>query len=288
MLRIAFPSRRLALPLLFSALALVVASKSARAAFIETSFGGTSPASILPFVDMFRTAIGGVNNGNNGGPLASGRREINWDGGGSTTASPAGVPFNGFANNRGAIFNTPGTAFLQTPLDATEFVSIDPSYQTNFATFSDLRIFTPINSNITDVTFAIPGSNGLTPATVTAFGAVFSDVDVAGATKIEFYDVSNALLDAFEVPVGGVTTAGATLSFLGARSDSGQQIARVRIVTGNQALDLPDSNGNPVDVVVMDDFIYSEPAEAIPEPGSASLALITLLGGAGWVRRRSA
>ena len=40
-------------------------------------------------VDAFRTALGDPNNGNNPGPLASGRREINWDGGGNNfTTSP--------------------------------------------------------------------------------------------------------------------------------------------------------------------------------------------------------
>ena len=43
---------------------------------------GPNVESIQSSVDGFRTALGGPNNGNAPGPLASGRREINWDGGG--------------------------------------------------------------------------------------------------------------------------------------------------------------------------------------------------------------
>ena len=47
----------------------------------------------------------------------------------------------------------------------------------------------------------------------------------------------------------------------------------MRITTGNSALGPADSNGNPTDVVAMDDFIYSEPT-AIPEPSSLALAAL--------------
>ena len=51
------------------------------------SFAGAGPivfsdfGAILDTVDAFRSAIGGVNNGNAPGPFPTGRREINWDGG---------------------------------------------------------------------------------------------------------------------------------------------------------------------------------------------------------------
>ena len=52
--------------------------------FTLFSVGGNSdPGSIQPEVDAFRAALGEPNNGNAAGPLASGRREINWDGGGA-------------------------------------------------------------------------------------------------------------------------------------------------------------------------------------------------------------
>jgi hypothetical protein len=269
----------LALPLTLVA----IVAAPARGAFNVFSVGGTSLASsIQPTVDSFRAAIGGANNGNAAGPIVGGRREINWDGGGATTSSFASGTLSAFTNTRGATFVNPSLApnsgLLQTPLDDAALTGIQASYQTTFGTFSPLRIFTPIGANITEVTFSLPGSGGATPATVSAFGAVFSDVDLANTTTIEFFDLANASLALLNVPQGtpGVAPS-ATLSFVGGVANAGEQIASIVITTGNQALGAPDSNGNPVDVVVMDDFIYAEPV-AVPEPAAAALAALGLVG----------
>ena len=279
-------ARRL-LSLNLAAACVAAFAPAARAAFTTFSVGGTTlPSSISPTIDNFRAAIGGVNNGNAAGPLGSGRREINWDGGGALVASVGGTPLTGFTNTRGGTMSTAGTGFLQTPLADVALTGIQASYATTFATFSDLRIFTPTGSNVTDVTFSIPGTGGATQATVSAFGAVFSDVDLANTTTIEFFDLSNALLQLFNVPQGMPGAAPtATLSFVGAVANAGEQIARVRITTGNQALGAADSNGNPVDVVVMDDFIYAEPV-GIPEPAGATLAIAALIAASQRRRRR--
>src|SRR5262245_42040950 len=57
---------------------------------------GPTAASIQGTVDAFRAALGDPNNANNPGPLTSGRREINWDGGGSDTTTDPVTPFNVF------------------------------------------------------------------------------------------------------------------------------------------------------------------------------------------------
>jgi hypothetical protein len=120
---------------------------------------GADASAIQASVDAFRTALGNPNNGNAPGPLPSGRREINWDGGGvTTTISP--TPFNGFQNIRGALFTTSGTGFVQAPP-------------------SGARLFSPTGSTLTNVTFFVPGTGGGTAATVGGFGAVFSDVDAS-------------------------------------------------------------------------------------------------------------
>ena len=75
---------------------------------------GPNPASIRA-VDQFRAALGGINNANAPGPLGGGRREINWDGGGSTATSPGATPFDVFLNNRGNRSTTPGTGFVRAP-----------------------------------------------------------------------------------------------------------------------------------------------------------------------------
>jgi hypothetical protein len=240
------------------------------AGFLTFSAGGDdTPASIQPTVDQFRTALGVPNNGNAPGPLPDGRREINWDGGGVNVIASAPTPFAGFQNIRGALLATPGTGFAQVPADQVDDLFGNPSYGNQFGTFSPLRLFTPIGSNITDVTFFVPGS--LHPATVAGFGAVFTDVDLGDTTRLVFFGVSNQLL--FSQFVAPGEDANASLSFLGALADAGERIGRVRITTGNSA-------GGPTqnaftDVVLMDDFLYSEP-HAIPEPAVLALLAVGL------------
>lgn len=238
-------------------------STQAAAAPITFEVGGSSdPSSIQGTVDAFRAALGSPNNGNAPGPLAGGRREINWDGGGISTTTTSPTPFDGFLNTRGARFATSGSGFTQ----ATPGGFGNPTYATTFSAFSAQRLFAPVGSNVTDVLFFLPGGNGATPAFVTGFGAVFTDVDLAGITTISFFDDEDTLLYSNSVEVG--TVADGSLSFLGVIFNAGERIARVRITTGNSALGPNDGGG--IDVVAMDDFLYSEPA-AVPEPSALSL-----------------
>ncbi len=256
------------------------------ASFIVESIGGdTLTASIQATVDAFRADLGNPINGNAPGPLSSGRREINWDGGGVATTQ-SGTPFTGFGNNRGAVFTTAGTGFVQAPppsgLDT--FFS-NPTYATIFSTFSSPRLFTPIGSNITDVSFFVPGTNTTIPATVSGFGAVFTDVDGGSSTRIQFFDIANNEL--FNQNVLPGTVSDGSLSFLGATANAGERIFRVRITSGNTALGPNDNPVGGVDIVAMDDFLYAEP-QAIPEPSSLLLLGSGLAGlrGVGGRRRR--
>src|SRR6476620_3093984 len=92
---------------------------SSEAAPVLFQAAGPNSASIQATVDLFRAALGTPNNANAPGPLSSGRREINWDGGGATSTAVAGPSFNGFQTTRGALFTTPGTGFAQSPLVET-------------------------------------------------------------------------------------------------------------------------------------------------------------------------
>src|SRR6266545_1313452 len=233
---------------------------------------GPNVASIQSSVDAFRAALGEPNNANNPGPLATGRREINWDGGGGVDATTAPVtPFNHFLNARGAQFTTPGTGLSQAPPSggpqgglATLFNN--PTYGTIFSTFSLPRLFTPVGSNITDALFFVPDTNGGVPATVRGFGAVFTDVDQpdgsgpgkkhgnrGASTLIEYFGADGDLLFSSFVPAA---PGDAGLSFFGIVFDDAR-IARVRITSGNVAPG-PDDGGKH-DVVMMDDFLYGEP-----------------------------
>jgi hypothetical protein len=133
---------------------------------------------------------------------------------------------------------------------------VNATYAAEFSTFSPTKIFSPIGSNVMDVEFQIAGQP--TPALVTGFGAVFSDVDVAAATTIEFFDVNGQSLATISAPVR--SDAGG-LSFVGARF-SEAVVARVRITLGTGVLGAATNDvsaGGPVDVVVADNFIYGEP-----------------------------
>lgn len=236
------------------------------------SAAGPTAAELAAAIAAFREQIGGVNNGvsTNGGPtFTTGRREINWD----AAALPADMPPDFFndRSKRGALFWTPGSGFRvsgNSPDAATRlFGDLNPEYPTQFNTNSPHRLFAALGSSITEAQFFVP-SRPSTPATVTAFGAVFTDVEVAGATRLEYFDASGALLATVPVPVSG----NGGLSFAGRVFTGGERIARVRITTGNVPPGAGTVEDQVRDVVVMDDFIYSEPQEAPPPPGVVSAA----------------
>ena len=228
---------------------------------------GPDAESIQSTVDAFRAALGEPNNGNEPGPIAAGRREINWDGGGGVdTTTPPVTPFDVFLDARGAQFSTPGTGLTQAPPSGgveggLAMLFNNPSYATTFGTFSPLRLFSPVDSNLTVARFFIPGSNGGTPANVSGFGAVFTDVDrLAGVlpttrrpTQIAFFDEEGRRLIRLTVPG---SAGDASLSFLGVVFDEAR-IATVRITTGSVPPGPDDDLQH--DIVVMDDFIYGEP-----------------------------
>jgi len=241
---------------------------SVREARAQQVFQGAGPtaASIQGVVDAYRAALGEPNNGS-GPAAAAGRREINWDGGGSTNTTAPVTPFTVFVTapvDRGGLFTTPGTGLSQAPPSggtqgglATLFDN--PTYATIFQPFSAPRLFTPVGSRITDGFFFVPGTAAGTPAVVTGFGAVFADVDKPNGTKggghsttIDYFDVNGKLLFSGGVPS---SPGDASLSFFGIVFDD-PVIASVRIRIGDVR---PGADDGPQDIVMMDDFLYGEP-----------------------------
>jgi len=207
-------------------------------------------------VDAFRAALGEPSNGGTAGEQPAGRREISWDGAGAN-------PFNNkndfpaaFFNTNvksGAVFTTPGTGFRN---DSLKFSELNAEYATEFSAFSPTKIFSPIGSNVMDVLFQVAGQPS--PAEVTGFGVVFTDVDVAGKTTVEFFDRNGLSLALIQAPV---RSNAAGLSFAGAKFNTAI-VARVRITLGTGALGANVNDvtaAGAVDVVAVDNFVYGEP-----------------------------
>lgn len=272
----------------FFAVGMAVAASAtfSHASLVTFSATGANGAAIQPTVDSFRSALGTLNP-NSAGSFGTGRREINWDGVPDNFSAPNLLPANFFNVNspRGVVFSTPGTGFQLSASTSSgtpvEFGHINPTYSNTFAAFSPQRLFTALGSNVIDVNFFVPGSAN--PAFTTGFGAVFTDVDFANTTSIHFFDLADTSIGTLFAPAGAGSE---TFSFIGGLFNAGEQVGRVRIVSGNAALG-PNESAN-TDLVVMDDFIYAEPravAAAVPEPTSLGLLLLGLLLGGRLVRR---
>src|SRR5688572_15863652 len=207
----------------------------------------TGAGDITAVVEEYRALLG-TDNGGEPGAKSDGRREINWDGVPDEFSAPNGYPVDFFnapeaPRARGIVFSTPGTglqvsADLENPTGTPpRFSDINPTYADAFKTFSAERLFSPLGSNIVDLTFFVPGTN--TPALVRGFGAVYTDVDT-DHTAFEYFDREGNSLGAHGVPI-----AGNGLSFLGV--DFGLPIvARVRVEYGTVALGPNDDLANDV------------------------------------------
>jgi hypothetical protein len=276
----------LGFPLLMALVPVCEAAQSENPGFVApTVFQASGPtaSSIQSTIDAFRAELGEPNNANNPSQ-PTGRREINWDPDvpgtfppgqepdevwqiRHTTTRPV-TPLNDFLNTRGVQFTTPGEGLSQGPpasgpQGGLAVLFNNLTYGPIFSTFSPSRLFTPVGSNITEVLFFVPGTNGATPATVRGFGAVFTDVDQpdgsgnrGASTLITYFGVDNKVLFSSSVPA---SPGDGGLSFIGIVFDDAR-IRRVRIKTGDVAPGPNDDGTN--DIVVMDDFIHAEPVES--------------------------
>ena len=256
-----------------------------QAGFIVFEAAGDA-AAITPTRDAFRAAVGGGAAAGSNGSFGGLRREINWDGVPAASSDPNSLPANFFntTSPRGVVFSTPGTGFLVSS-NAGGATPALFGFPNDFQAFSAQKLFTATNSSVTDVNFFLPGTN--IPATTSAFGLIFVDAEVANFTKIEFFDGNNNSIFARDALLSG----NQGLSFLGGVANAGERISRVRITSGINTVVSNGVLGNPNDdVVVMDDFLYAEPAAtAVPEPASIGLSVLGLaLIGAFFPRRLSA
>ncbi|MCB0352843.1 MAG: hypothetical protein KDD64_04935 [Bdellovibrionales bacterium] len=227
-------------------------------------------AGIQATVDAFRNDLGNPNNGNAVGSQTSGRRQVTWDGGDSSSA-PAIMPgdfFNAVAPRGIIIRGENGRGQFQMSADGVgnnptstpeQFGHINATYPTAFSTFSSPRLFSGLNSNILEIDFVVSGTSDR--ATVSGFGAVFTDVDIANSSRIEFFDANGSLLLERSILA---SPGNESLSFLGVSFDKAE-LAHVRMTLGNGVLGINDiTQGSTTDIVVVDDFIYGEPVIVAP------------------------
>lgn len=214
-----------------------------------------SSGAIEADVDAFRALLGDPNNGVAPGPLGSGRREINWDGVPAAVTNVPNFPLDFF------LVNSPrglGYDAIDPGLEVSDqrFADINPTYAAEFTPFSGQKLFSPIGSNVSAVTFVLP--SGSVKAPVRGFGVVFSDVDVAGSSGIILIGEDGSSLGRILAPV---RSDGRGASFVGVVFRN-PVISRVVIITGNGALSPTEkdvSQGGLHDLVVMDDILYGEP-----------------------------
>lgn len=238
------------------------------ATIFETT--GYDPDAVRGTIDEYRAALGQLNAFapfNN----RDGRRQINWDAAPDRISAPNSFPGDFFNADvepraRGIEFTTPGSDFQLSATEASgagiEFDNINPTYSSNFQTFSPERLFTPIGSNIVRADFFNPASQ-TEMALTDGFGAVFTDVDLEGETLIEYFGRTGELILSQVVQAAPGDEG---ISFTGVKFEQ-NCVAYVRLTNGTAALgekvnDHPNRDENPVDLVVMDDFIYGEPTAA--------------------------
>ncbi|MEM7129812.1 MAG: hypothetical protein AAF702_25995 [Chloroflexota bacterium] len=228
---------------------------------------GSNPDEIRDGVNAYRDALGDLNAPAPFNNL-DGRRQINWDAAPDSISAPNDFPgnfFNAdvFPRARGIAFKTDGTGFELSATDASgegvEFDNINSNYSSIFQTYSPERLFTAIGSNVVEANFYNPAQQ-TSRALTDGFGAVFTDVDLEGKTTIGYYDIDGKLL----YKQGIQPKAGNEgLSFAGVKFNS-NCVSFVKLTNGTAALgadvnDDPENTENPIDLVVMDDFIYGEP-----------------------------
>jgi hypothetical protein len=205
-----------------------------------------------------RTLLGATLNTAPG--AVGGRREINWDAVPPSFTNAGNFPLDFFGSFDPALANGRKRGFVllggaNFRVDSTDFTDLDASFANQFDAFSPKRLFAYTTNVVTQAVFKIPGSN--TDASVKGFGVIFSDVDNDRSTYIEYFNGEKSL----GVYYAPVRAAGSGFSLLGVFFPD-ERITKVKITVGNATLasgakDVSD--GGTADLVVMDDFLYTEP-----------------------------
>jgi hypothetical protein len=215
----------------------------------------TATGDINAKLTEFRQLLGDQLNTTPG--ATGGRREINWDGVPDDLLNKK-LPENFFnptapgspaANQRGLTYSAVGSF----QVSKTNFAEVNAGASNQFSSFSGDKSFANVSSKLWDVEFEVPGFTD--PAKTKGFGIVFADVDLPQSTSLEFFN-GDKNLGKFFVPAKN----GSNFSFLGVHFKN-EFITRIRVAHDGQLDNGQNdiSNSGPVDLVVMDNFLYSEP-----------------------------
>jgi hypothetical protein len=211
---------------------------------------------ITETLSEFKAALGNLNTAPG---AVGGRREINWDGvseefvnkplpndffntpGGSVSAS----------RQRGLVYST-GTFQVSN----NHFADVNAAAAPELIAFSGDKAFANVSSKMWDIGFEMAGQTAA--ASVKGFGLVFSDVDVENSTSLEFFNGDQSLGSYF-APVPDAATK---FSFLGVYFPD-HTVTRIRVahqgILSSGEKDI--TQGGTHDLIILDDFIYSEPVK---------------------------
>ncbi len=209
-------------------------------------------------LDNFRSLLGGPLNTAPG--AVGGYREINWDAVPDELVGKAmpndffntvgeGVP----ASRQRGLTYEPGSGEFR--VSATNFIEVNSSTGGEFAAFSGDKTFANVTSNLWVIEPELPGKKEA--ATIKGFGIVFSDVDAANSTSLEFFNDTRSL-GKFFVPAH---SSESSFSFLGVYFKD-EKVTSVRVShQGPLSVGKDISDGGSADLLVLDNFIYDEPVK---------------------------
>ena len=205
----------------------------------------------------FRNLLGNLNTSPG---ATNGRREVNWDGVPDSlvgkalpndffNATAAGSPVT---RQRGLLYAANGGEFQ---VSNNNFSTIDPAASSEFSAFSGAKTFANVTANAWPISFQVAGET--TAAFARGVGIVFSDVDLANSTSLEFFEGNRSLGKFFAPPHVGASS----FSFLVVYFPGNERITKVEVKHQGILMDGQKdiSNGGQNDLVIFDDFIYSEP-----------------------------
>jgi len=210
-------------------------------------------------LSKFRTLLGGKLNTAPG--AVGGYREVDWDG---VPDDMLGKPmprdfFNPTGTNaipgrqRGLAYDPVAGEFR---VSATNFIEVNNTTNGEFAAFSGTKTFANVSANLWQITPEVPGQ--AEAATVKGFGIVFSDVDEANSTFLEYFSGDKSL-GKFFVPAHNSESS---FSFLGVYFKE-EKVTAIKVghkgtlTTGGKDV----SDGGTSDLVILDNFLYDEPVK---------------------------